>query len=332
MDPFFVSIIIPVYNAANYVAQAVESALAQPETAEVILIEDGSSDDSLQVCQKLAEKYKKVSLLQHLGGVNKGAGASRNLGMQNAKYDYIAFLDSDDFYLPGRFAVAKEILNKTPNCDGVYEALGIYFENEEARSKWLESDMKHVEITTMTKMVKPEELFENLIKGGAGYFSLDALVFKRSLIIETGCLNENLLLHQDTEFSLRLAAVATLLPGRLDEPVAVRRVHDQNRITAPRSDSKKYRYRMMMFKSLYSWFKRNSTQENASRILFALVAYSMNHKHFNGSRSRFTQSEINRRLRLIFLGFEFPEVIFHKLYWRKFLPQKLRYKYESKYK
>lgn len=327
-----ISVIIPVYNAAEFVVEAVESALAQPETAEVILIEDGSPDDSLVVCHALAEKYEKVHLLRHPNGKNKGAAASRNLGIKQAKYDFIAFLDADDFYLPGRFAVAKEIFEKLPQYDGVYEALGVHFENEEARSKWLESNMKHVEITTMTKRVKPEELFENLIKGRVGYFSLDALVFKRSLVSETGYMNEDLLLHEDTDYIFRLAAVATLLPGRLDEPVAMRRVHDQNRITAPRSDSKKYRYRMMMFKSLYSWFKRNSTQENASRILFALVAYSMNHKHFNGSRSRFTQSEINRRLRLIFLGFELPEVIFHKLYWRKFLPQKLRYKYESKYK
>jgi len=58
LDPFFVSIIIPVYNAANYVTQAVESTLTQPETAEIILIEDGSSDGSLQVCQDLAQKYE----------------------------------------------------------------------------------------------------------------------------------------------------------------------------------------------------------------------------------------------------------------------------------
>ena len=51
---FKVSVIIPVYNAAPFVRQAVESALAQPETAEVVLVEDNSPDNSLEICQQLA--------------------------------------------------------------------------------------------------------------------------------------------------------------------------------------------------------------------------------------------------------------------------------------
>ena len=58
-----ISIIIPIYNAANFVTQAVESAQAQSETAEVILIEDGPSDDSLAICHTLADKYENVHLL-----------------------------------------------------------------------------------------------------------------------------------------------------------------------------------------------------------------------------------------------------------------------------
>jgi glycosyltransferase involved in cell wall biosynthesis len=79
-----VSVITPVYNAASFVTQAVESALQQPETAEVLIIEDGSPDNSLEVCQELAKKYEKVKLLRHPNGENRGAGASRNLGMRNA--------------------------------------------------------------------------------------------------------------------------------------------------------------------------------------------------------------------------------------------------------
>ena len=56
----YVSVIIPVYNAEKYVTQAVESALSQPETAEVILIEDASPDKALQICQELAKKHSKV--------------------------------------------------------------------------------------------------------------------------------------------------------------------------------------------------------------------------------------------------------------------------------
>ena len=72
-----VSVIIPVYNAAAYVRQAVESVLDQPETSEVILVEDASTDKSLQVCQELTEQYDKVRLFRHPSGRNCGAGNGR---------------------------------------------------------------------------------------------------------------------------------------------------------------------------------------------------------------------------------------------------------------
>lgn len=74
-----VSVVIPVYNAAPFVRDAVESALAQPETGEVILVEDGSLDDSLTVCRALAAENDRVKLYRHPNGENCGAGASRFL-------------------------------------------------------------------------------------------------------------------------------------------------------------------------------------------------------------------------------------------------------------
>jgi glycosyltransferase involved in cell wall biosynthesis len=113
-----VSVIIPVYNAAAYVNKAVESALMQPEVAEILLIEDGSTDNSLAICKTIAEKNDKVKLLFHKNNTNKGAGESRNLGVKNAKSDFIAFLDADDYFLPGRFEAEKKMFTDE-NVDGV---------------------------------------------------------------------------------------------------------------------------------------------------------------------------------------------------------------------
>jgi len=224
---------IPVYNAARFVPEAVESALAQPETAEVILIEDGSPDDSLAVCQALAEKFDKVRLLRHPYGINMGAAASRNLGMKHAQYDYIAFLDADDYYLPGRFKVAKKIFDQNPDCDGVYEAMGIHFESEKAIIRWHKSNMAEERLTTLTKRVPPDQLFYALVDGEAGHFSLDGLVLLSQVLKKTGMMNEELMLHEDTDFIFRLSAVSRLYPGNLVEPVSIRRVHENNRISAP---------------------------------------------------------------------------------------------------
>ena len=73
-----ISVITPVYNAEKYITQAVESALQFPEVWEIILVEDQSPDNALEVCKTLAEKYDRVKLFQHPDKGNHGAGASRN--------------------------------------------------------------------------------------------------------------------------------------------------------------------------------------------------------------------------------------------------------------
>jgi len=76
-----ISVIIPVYNASKFLEKAVYSAVSQYENAEVLLIEDGSSDNSLQICENLQTKYEKLKVYQHAGGQNMGAAATRNLGI-----------------------------------------------------------------------------------------------------------------------------------------------------------------------------------------------------------------------------------------------------------
>ena len=326
---FTVSVIIPVYNAASYVTQAVESALSQPETGEVILVEDGSPDGSLQVCLKLAEKYEKVSLLQHPGGINKGAGASRNLGMQNTKFDYIAFLDADDFYLPGRFAETVKVFKTNPDSGGVYEAIGTVVEDELAHDRWVASREMGRQLITMTKVVPPEELLERLVFGGAGYFSPDGFVFRRSLIQEVGLMDEELRLHQDNEFFFRLAAVTDLLPGSLAEPVAMRRVHQHNRITAPRSKLQIYQDRLKMWKSSYRWFRGRDNQKQKEIILTALISYCRSYGFGENSGRKGRKFEIERRLRLLQLPINFPELIIAKRFWLPFLPLRLQKKFNN---
>ena len=167
-EEFRVSVITPVYNAAEFVTRAVESALAQPETGEVLLIEDNSPDDSLRVCQELAEKYEKVRLLRHADGGNHGAGASRNLGMQNARFDYIGFVDADNFYLPNRFAKTKEVFAKHPDCEGVYEAIGIHVENDKRLNDGKIAQIRQREAYHLSGQVSPEDLGMALIHGTSG--------------------------------------------------------------------------------------------------------------------------------------------------------------------
>jgi glycosyltransferase involved in cell wall biosynthesis len=151
-----ISIVIPVYKAEAFLQEAVASALIQPETAEVLLIEDNSPDGSLDVCRRLVESDARVRLLRHPNGENRGAGASRNLGIRSSKHEYVAFLDADDFYLPGRFEIPRQLFASQARIDGVYEAVGVHYQNDAARHRWLSAGGK--ELTTLTEKVAPEAL------------------------------------------------------------------------------------------------------------------------------------------------------------------------------
>lgn len=92
-----ISIIIPVYNAEQYLRECLDSALAQTvKEKEIICVNDGSTDDSALILQEYQEKYKQILVLQQENG---GAGKARNAGLEIAKGEFVCFLDADDYYL-----------------------------------------------------------------------------------------------------------------------------------------------------------------------------------------------------------------------------------------
>jgi glycosyltransferase involved in cell wall biosynthesis len=279
-EEFIVSVITPVYNAAEFVTRAVESALAQPETGEVLLIEDNSPDDSLRVCRELAEKHEKVRLLRHPDGGNHGAGASRNMGMQNAQFDYIGFVDADNFYLSNRFSMTKNVYIENPDCEGVYEAIGIHVENEKALERWQSSGRNPIDkLVTMTQEVPPEILGLTLIRGTYGGLTLDGLVLRKSILQRSGLQEPGLRLHQDTEFIIRCALVSRMYAGSLNKPVAMEGVHERNRFSAPRSLAREYKNHMAYWMSLYHWVKENSSAGIVKEVRSAIIKYTRTQKY-----------------------------------------------------
>jgi glycosyltransferase involved in cell wall biosynthesis len=248
MEDFLVSIVIPVYNAEDFIQSAVESAIHQPYVGEVILVEDGGADSSLAECVKISEKYDNVQLFQHPRGENKGAGESRNLGIRKAAFPYIAFLDADDYYLPNRFEQAYNILNFNQDIDGVYEAVG---------TEWVDSsvvDKRFNDLTTLAYEVSPDDLFSVLIRPGyPGHFQTNGITFRKSLLDKTGLFDTELRLHQDTHLWVRMAFHGTLVAGKIREPVAIRRIHGSNRIT-----SSNFASQQLLRLKLFDYFKDKS--------------------------------------------------------------------------
>lgn len=255
-----ISVIIPVYNAERYVSQAVESALQFDEVFEIILIEDKSPDNALQVCHELVKKYSRVKLYQHLDKGNHGAGASRNLGIAMAEGDFIAFLDADDYYLPNRFDAEKELFLNS-NVEGVYGAIGVHYYSDKAKEQYYK--LFGDRLTTVYQKHAPEDVFPGLLnmKGTFGLFSIDALTIRKSSLEKLQYLfKTHLKLHQDTEFVFRLSYYLNLYPGILDQAVAVRGVHQNNRIT--KVDAKEIKpasTRIILWEEVNSWAQNENT-------------------------------------------------------------------------
>lgn len=267
-----ISVIIPVYNAEKYVSKAVESALQLDEVFEVILVEDKSPDKALQICQELAQKYDQVKLFQHPDQENHGAGASRNLGLEKVTGDFIAFLDADDYFLPNRFTAEKELF-KNPKTDGVFNAIGTEYLTEKGKEEFL-SNINDSYLLTVNYPAGGNEVFRGLLgltpKIFGSFFTLDALTIRKSSLESSKLrFNEALRLHQDSDFIMKLAYHCHLKSGIIDQPVAIRGMHDDNRITKIVKYSPQYNQRQFLFwNSLYEWSKTLTLEKDASQHIY----------------------------------------------------------------
>ena len=110
-----ISIIIPVYNVQAYLDECVCSVVEQSyRDLEIILVDDGSTDNSSGMCDGWAEKDRRIRVVHKPNG---GLSSARNAGLDVAKGDYIAFVDSDDFIAPSMYADLLAVCEKNPDAD-----------------------------------------------------------------------------------------------------------------------------------------------------------------------------------------------------------------------
>jgi len=110
-----ISVVIPLYNKEKYIKRAIESVLNQTfQNFEIIVVNDGSTDRSAEVVKNI--KDPRIKLINQK---NAGVSAARNRGIQEAKYEYIAFLDADDFWEENFLETVWNLKNKYPKC-GVF--------------------------------------------------------------------------------------------------------------------------------------------------------------------------------------------------------------------
>lgn len=128
MDKIKFSIIVPVYNVRKYVTECIESILKQSyDNYEVLLINDGSTDGSGDICEKYTVKNKKTKVFHKKNG---GLSSARNFGLEKATGDYVVFVDSDDYIAPWSLSEFYKVL-KNRDFDVIETRLTEVKENEE---------------------------------------------------------------------------------------------------------------------------------------------------------------------------------------------------------
>lgn len=151
-----ISVIVPVYNVENYLRECLESIINQTlKEIEILCIDDCSTDNSYSILEEYAKKDNRIILIKNLE--NKGGGYNRNIGIKEARGEYISFIDSDDYilkdYLENLYNTAKkynsDIVNTLNIKTYIEETKKTYkfdfnFKNEEFESEWNLRDIENL--------------------------------------------------------------------------------------------------------------------------------------------------------------------------------------------
>lgn len=257
-----ISVVIPAFNVERFIEKAIQSVIAQPEVTEIVVVDDGSKDDTKEIIERLSRVNGMVKYYQHAGGINKGRAATRNLGIEKSTSSYVSFLDADDFFLENRFKKDLEVLNDN-TTDGCYNAVGFYFYREPE-----DVERIHYKLSTLSKIIDPEALFENIVTSKLGYLHLNGLTIKKTALLQVGLINENLKVAEDSDLLFKLAMKFRMKPSVLDKPLALRGIHESNVFNQHKLYKK---YVPILFESLLSWsFKYNIAFRHKDLLLNAL--------------------------------------------------------------
>ena len=181
-----VSIVIPTYNRADLIGETIQSVIDQTyKNWELIIVDDGSSDQTDEVVQRFADPRIQYYEIDHAGAF----GVVRNHGIKKSKGEFLAFLDSDDLWLPDKLFKQVTLLRSS-------EATFVF---------------TNIELFGETKVVVPDlkdiyndKLLSRYLEEGHFAFYPSTLMFKKSALTTTGLMNESLQTGADTELFLNL--------------------------------------------------------------------------------------------------------------------------------
>ena len=184
-----ITVIIPTYNRGYIIRHSINSVLNQTyKNFELIIVDDGSTDDTKEVVSSI--KDDRLIFIQH--SKNKGANASRNTGIRNAKGKYIAFQDSDDIWVTNKLELQVKIMADSPYEIGVVYS-GLYLIKDGTKIY-----VPYHRITKINGYLYPQLLKENFV-------GTQTMLIRKSCISKSHLFDEQLSRLQDWDFVIRLS-------------------------------------------------------------------------------------------------------------------------------
>lgn len=181
-----VSVVIPTYNRADFLPEAIDSALSQDVGLEVILVDDGSVDNTPTVMQRYRDDSRVCYIIQQ----NQGQSVARNRGIAEAQGEFIAFLDSDNRWLPGKLKAELAIMDANPKVDVVYgDVISI---DEQGR------ELHRYNLHRYSGRITPYMLVDNIV-------SMNTSLTRSAIFDELGAFNTQDRIAEDYELWLRLS-------------------------------------------------------------------------------------------------------------------------------
>ena len=217
-----VSVIMPSYNTSQFIRQAIDSVLGQDyPSIELIIVDDGSTDNTVSIVRDLCLHDKRLKL--HVQN-NQGAAVARNQGISIARGEFVAFIDSDDFWLPGKISAQVRHLESNPDIDLVFSRWKTWKPDTQGAFQFPDIDECEVtESSTGSITERSGWLYNRLLLGSA--LHTITVMARRSLIERLGPFDQSLKRGQDYDYWLRASRETRI--HQLNQIHALYRIHGQ---------------------------------------------------------------------------------------------------------
>jgi len=268
-----VSAITIFYNGKTFIAEAIESVLAQTYPSwELLLVDDGSTDGASEIARDYAARHpERIRYLEHAGHRNRGMSASRNVGLQNSRGALVAFLDSDDVWLPEKLARQVATLDAHPEAQMTFGPTRMWFGWTGDPADAARETLRTIQVTH-DGLYRPPEMLRHYLRDQARTPATCSVLIRKEALSRTGHFEERFTgLYEDQAFFvkayLRLACYVT------SEVLDLYRQHGKSYIAeAKRTGHYSHHRPTAALVDLYLWCVRYFMRERVTdRTLWRLL-------------------------------------------------------------